>query len=1044
VNCHRQNPLHCVVWWWVHGDTVSVCCADRRPEGRTFVRRMETSLVDPDPVGLRQWLELDIGELPAADADSRGTALRRHVRETLEQEGLTREFFEGFRSALDRLTEELSDGPTDDRLRHDVALATLLRLVFLYFLQHREVLDRDRRFVVRHLREARADGRNFYDSVLRPLFFGALNCSPADRSGGARELGELPFLNGGLFEPLPVEREHPNLTWPNEVWKEVVEDLLERYHFTADEGAEEDECRAVDPEMLGKVFEGLMYGESRHRSGSFYTPRDVVRRLVLDALEAHLTDETALSEEVARNLLHGDAPEEIDTNQREAVVERLRDTTILDPAVGTGAFLLESLRRLANCYDALEATPPGCPPDADPFERRTHIVHRHLFGVDVQRTAVRICELRLWLALFAADSTEPGAIDDLPALPNLSHRIGCGNSLLSPRDLVDLAVDTDVPASAWAPGLDWGTRQRYRDRVRRTQSEFLRAHGPEKADLRSRIEELEDEFQRKCLEARLDHLEERVDPLDRLADSTDLFGGDRTLSDDQQARREELREAIETVRETLEDIQAERSRSAAFDYAARFGPAVDDEGFDIVVTNPPWVRANRLEPSERQLLKSRYRSYSNDLWPRAEELGIRVPFGTQTDLAALFVERSLELLRPGGRFAGLLPAKVYRSLHGAGVRELIGTHDVESIEDFSNADRQIFDATVYPSVLHLKKGRDEQSEPRDRTRSSRTSSTQIERVDHERPVEMSVWSGRDRGSWEVTRDELFALGDHPAEPWIFAPPHVSRLLSEMRDESTALGSVEALQPSRGIMTGCNEVFLHSEEEARNLLDDDLEAWSRPVVEGRDVREGNVSSDRRLLWPYEAPDRPCEDLPEALHRHFDEHREELEGRADHRDSGPLWQLFRLKPGLDAPKVVWRDLGPQLEAAVVGAESVPLNTVYFIAASDQRRARTLTALFNSEPIRAAAYALGERARGGWRRHFCWVVRMLPVPDSLARWFDDGDFDLPEPGPARRFVLAAENATATSPPASVSASIFGLDASALDAMRDWRTASPDEEAA
>ncbi|MFB6351754.1 MAG: hypothetical protein ABEK29_08205, partial [Bradymonadaceae bacterium] len=303
LDAQKRNPSECLIWWLVDDTSISVAVASRNRDGRVYLRRMETRMEAPDPVGLRQWVELRVDDLVDADTADPGRAMRRHVESVLDQEGITREFFDGFREALETLTTELQQGPEDEEARHDIALATLLRLVFLYFLQQRGALDDDRRFVLRHYRAACADDAGFYRSVLHPLFFGALNCTPDERDGRADRLGRLPFLNGGLFEPIPAEREHPQLDWPETVWPDIIEGLFERFHFTVDEGVGADEHRAVDPEMLGKVFEGLMYGQRRHQSGSFYTPRDIVREVVVGTLTTHLSEEIGIEESMLRRAI---------------------------------------------------------------------------------------------------------------------------------------------------------------------------------------------------------------------------------------------------------------------------------------------------------------------------------------------------------------------------------------------------------------------------------------------------------------------------------------------------------------------------------------------------------------------------------------------------------------------------------------------------------------------------------------------------------------------------------------------------------------------
>src|SRR5690606_29245491 len=134
----------------------------------------------------------------------------------------------------------------------------------------------------------------FYRAALCPLFFGALNTRPERRDAAARALGELPYLNGGLFERHALERRFPDLDLPDQATAAVFDELLERYRFTARDAAEaaaEPGIPAeggVDPEMLGRVFEELMAAERRGATGTYYTPAPVVARLVREALTAYV------------------------------------------------------------------------------------------------------------------------------------------------------------------------------------------------------------------------------------------------------------------------------------------------------------------------------------------------------------------------------------------------------------------------------------------------------------------------------------------------------------------------------------------------------------------------------------------------------------------------------------------------------------------------------------------------------------------------------------------------------------------------------------
>lgn len=1037
----RVNAEELVIWWWTREETLTVALLDTYADGREFVRRMDIDRRDPDAVGVAQLGALSIRDLrDAEDADpdlpDRSAMLRRHIAEVLAQERLTREFFAGFTRALDTLCAEMIDGPDAAEDRHDIALATLLRLVFLYFLQIRGALDGDRRFVLRKLREARAEQRNFYRNILRPLFFDALNQPLASRDTTVGALGEFPFLNGGLFEPLPAENLHPELSWPDAVWVQIIEDLLEHYHFAVEEMEGADEQRAVDPEMLGRVFEGLMYGASRQKSGSFYTPRDVVRKLVDEAMGGYLRDTTRLDDAQIHAMLAGN-PLVIGEALREEVRQALSTVRILDPAVGTGAFLLEALQVLRRCNASLihDERRASDDPLAE-YRAVRSLIHTHLFGVDIQHTAVRLCELRLWLLLL---TTLPGmAIERLPPLPNLSHKICTGNSLLSPNDLLHLRSGRSTFASdTQLLGQEYGGKsmREWLTELSRMQQAYLTAHGAPKLEVRKQLARLEATIQHTMLAARRARLSARLEPLTQLAASHDLFGEAVELQTEQLAERNDLAAQIEAIDAAIESLKAGRESSLTFDYATRFGQLLEDGGFDIIITNPPWVRAQNIDAAHADVLRARYACQGGELWASARQAGIRAPFGPQVDLAALFLERSLELLRPGGRLCGLVPAKLFRSLHGAALRAQLAQHTIVALEDFSDGSRRIFDATVYPAMLHLQKcehnpGIGHQSRvDSTRARASRRAPS--------RPgtsTKLTVWRGDSATSWRSETPALFAACGQPGAPWLLAEPRALRLFERMRAVSETLGEVPALQPSRGLFTGCNDVFIHDDAATRALLGNDFDAFSRPVLSGRDVRPWSVKTPQRILWPYDAALELRNDLPDALQAHFSTHATRLKGRSDFRSDSPLYQMFRVKTDLLKPKVVWRDLSPKLEAALAPAEVVALNTVYFIALEDMRRARLFAALLNSAPMRAMAYALAERARGGWRRHFAWVMRLLPVPRRIVELIDGKD-DLQLLAFEQELRGDTTSAHATARLDLLAGELFGLEPDDVDYLRAWR---------
>ncbi len=985
-------PESCLMWWWTSASEWTALVVSRDHRGRR-IQRLALERDDPDEVGVLKWLAISPQRRAGAEPVA-AESFRSHFQEVLDQDGVTRRFFQRFAELLDRLKAEMIAGPDDPEERHDVALVTLLRVVFLYFLQARGALDGDRRYVRRRLESARAD--SFYRTVLRPLFFGALNRPTGARDEAAGALGELPFLNGGLFEPSPVELRHPELDWPDEIFADLIRGFLERHRFAVEWSGEEELSHAVDPEMLGKVFEGLMYGDRRQRSGSFYTPRHVVAAMVVDILAAWLAEKSGLPEEVVTSLMSGDEDEvALSGGEIRSLRKALKELTILDPAVGTGAFLLEALRRLKEIEEHLDRAAGITRTPGQRYERLCRLVHDHLFGVDIQPTAVRLCELRVWLAMLASLPELPARA--MPPLPNLSHRFCVGNSLLDTLDWTRLRVG-DRGGLAMVPPDPQSDR--LTAELAELQEAYVGAHGAEKAELRRALREAEQAMQADLIRRRLDHLRRGAEPLQRLSESRELFDDESQIKPGQREELDRILQEMDALQGAAKDLEEGRREAAAFSFDGRFAPVMAAGGFAVILTNPPWVRSGAIDGATRRLYGARYRCDDHRLWPGAAELGIRATFGNQTDLSILFLERSLELLQPRGRLCALVPVKLFRSLHGSALRGMLTDHHLEALEDFSESHDSLFDAATYPSMLRVKKAEQARA-------SSARSPEQPE-------LQVRVWRGQDRRCFQVTPRDLAVWGEDPREPWVLVPPEIQEIFAAMRRASRPLGALD-LPIRRGVMTGCNRAFLISEEEALRFSPDLRERFLRPVLQGRDIGHKSASghSGQRLIWPVGEDGEILAELPGELQDHFEAHRQSLEGRADFR-GGPIWEIFRRHAEIEEPGVAWPDLGQELTATVVDGPTICMNTVYFIPTKTAELAQGLVHLFHSEPFRAMAWALGERARGEWRRHFAWVLRLMPVPRRWSRW-RAGDDPVPSPGDC--------------------AAMFGLDEAALGRLRRWR---------
>ena len=820
-------------------------------------------------------------------------ALSLRIGEVLASEGVTPRFFRAFRSTLDRLTERLST-PRSHVDRHALALTALTRVLFLYFIQSKGWLDGDTRYVARLLDRALTSRRHFHRSFLHALCFGALNRPAASRSAAARALGRIPFLNGGLFEPSALERQYGPAIWSNAEWRAAFDDLFERFHFSV---REHDAGEFVAPDMLGRVFEGVMDSDVRHATGSYYTPAALVREVVRAGLEAALTHRLGLSPSAAAQWVHeGVAPKP---------APDLGGLTVLDPAGGSGAFLLGALDELVT----LRRTAG----DGPLLAVRRDVLAHSLFGVDLTPTAVRLTELRLWLALVADEDSAD--FPSIAPLPNLDGHVRQGDTLLDPLMLAASLGGRAVRAGA--------AEARRLEGARRS---LFQLAGPEKRAAQAELNRAEAALARKLLDDGRAALEGAINELLTLARSRDLFGRRHGITVDQRLRLTRLRQSLKEVRASQRKLRLEGA-APFFSFESHFADVMLRGGFDLVTGNPPWVRAERLPPRVRETLASRY-----SCWRPAATRG----FAHLPDLAVAFTERALELVRPGGGVVALLvPAKFATSGYAEPLRQrLAHATRIERAVPLADPVAQTFGAAVYPMAL--------------------------------------VAARADPAGVETTGT---ALGPKPAVPtvpqrqlqntgpWILIAG-AERIMRRLRSQFPIVR--DRWTPQLGVKTGADDLFLLDQERP----------GTRPAVRGRDISAWRCKPRRHVIWTHGADGRPLARLSREFFERLSTHEERLRLRSDYR-GGPPWQLFRTALGFAAHRVVWPDLGRRLGAVVPPSEVVPLNTVYGIATRESADAAALAALFNSCWLTALARLVADPARGGFRRFNARVVGGLPVP-------------------------------------------------------------------
>jgi hypothetical protein len=647
--------------------------------------------------------------------------------------------------------------------------------------------------------------------------------------------------------------------------------------------------------MLGRVFEGLMARDRRRSQGTYFTPRDLLRETVERTLAAALAGRDA------------------------AAVRRIR---ILDPAVGSGAFLLEALTQVERVRAVL------CP-DERPTERRRAIVRDNLFGVDVDPMAVRLAELRLWLALVVHDDAR---LEEVAPLPNLDQNLRQGDSLISP---LDLPRGRGGPPAATVAA------------VAERRLAYFAATGREKAALARAITANERALALDTADAGIAALTTRL--ADAADPGRDLFGR-------RPARSPNVTRRIRTWRRERRELMAARRRIAFegrlpfFACDVHFAPVMAEGGFDVVLGNPPWIRGERLPITVRSALASRFEAYR----PATDRKG----FAHLPDLSVAFVERALALARPGGVVGFLVPSKLLRSGYAGPLRAMIRrTATVIALADRAHDARTGFAATVFPLMIVLRK---ETAAP------DQTAETSVVGA-----------SGRRLAGAAAQRD--LGLDEAPSRaPWLALPGDMVRAIRQTLRAGPRLGS--AFRPTLGVKTGANEVFLR--DDARR---DELPPSCRvAAVQGRDVAPFAVRPGAWLLAALAHDGMPLEQAPRDVRDYLAPFAGRLAKRTDARGEVP-WALFRTDILRSPFLVIWRDIAPRLEAAVLcrdgPAAPIPLNTCYGVAVPDAFTAHWLAGHLNSAPIRNLASALAERASGGAFRFSAGVVASLPIPAHRA---------------------------------------------------------------
>ena len=645
--------------------------------------------------------------------------LQKKHDEAFDVEEVTKEFFNTFVDMFHLLRKDLARSNPAYAARADEEAQIILdRLMFLYFIQKKGWLDGSKDYLYQKFLEIDKKGSDdfsFYQQILLPLFMALSNPDPGFR----KHLGDIPFLNGGLFEVSPFHSKLPfSLKIPNTVFKSIFNDLLERFNFTVREDTPLDVEVAIDPEMLGRVFENLILQlekdkDLRKITGSYYSLRVVVHFMCQQSLKEYLFSEwlrsytprpvepgrlplksTSPQKELSDMLLEKQEEEhrkkieflyalnpadqlseeeinqlcaQITINDARVLRELIRKAYILDPAVGSGAFLVGMLHEMISIIKLLDLRELGSEKILQPnytYELKREIIENCLYGVDIQERAVRICELRLWLSLVVDYERESG--EDVPPLPNLSYKVRCGDSLIEKLFGYNVQLDQLVRTNRGRQLIDEIREDK--------EAYFLTRDIEEKKKKELAI------LYKQCELAEMLIKEKRSWLKDFGGVQSGVFGETAKERQQREEKRKELEEydrILYQAENTKKKVQAmlqgkmtaflddihrlRQSLGISFIWNLDFAEVFKDrDGFDIVIANPPYISFGLRDVGKA---KGEWADYMRNNYPNSAEYKLSI--------YAIFMNKGLQLLKDKGILSFITPDSFLLGRYFSKIRNFI-------------------------------------------------------------------------------------------------------------------------------------------------------------------------------------------------------------------------------------------------------------------------------------------------------------------------------------------------------------------------------------
>ena len=1025
INRQIRQPIMVI---FRYGGVLTLAIINRRQHRRDPLKQVlekvtlikDINLNQPKRAHIDIVSELDLQRLAENESVRNFDTLHKAWEITLNTEALNRQFYRDLEEWYNWAKAECTFPDSENDMQ---VIRMITRLLFIWFLKEKGLVPDnlfENKGTLVHLEDFDLETSDYYQAVLQNLFFATLNTPIDERVFSRRNrqdhrnkskyryedllqnpnefleyLKQVPFVNGGLFDCLDTfeatgyggERidcftDNPNhrqrLHVPAKLFFDAeygIFPLFNRYKFTVEENTPVEQEVALDPELLGQVFENLLGAynpetqtTARRTTGSYYTPRQIVDYMVDEALIAYFlqkvdsydNDKKYFEDRLRDDLLAYDQQGRIDKsddhlideNEIEPIIAAIDELKIIDPAVGSGAFPMGILNKLVLILKKLDPqnehwkqrqlqqvakindpevqdstakaieevfSEANCYND---YGRKLYLIQNCIYGVDIQPIAITIAKLRFFISLIIDQVPNDNPNDNygIRPLPNLEVKFVAANTLigLNRRETQLLLGTNEIEA--------------VRESISRIRERYFMAN-----TRRQKLELIDEEKVRRA---------ELTQLLARGTEQGILRETDATV---------EMADRIASW-----DPYDQNAAADFFDTEWIFGIK---DGFDIAIGNPPYIRHERI----RHLRPALQRQFGD--------------FFTNTaDISVYFYKRAAELLRNGGFLTYICTNKFMRSGYGRNLRQFLTTDmSLRILLDFGSV--SVFDTAVDTCIVLVEKC--------------------LPAANHAvRAVTLRETSD-DFNVREAFQDQAFPIqiAQLSSEEWTVAHPDTLALIEKL--QSTGRSFNEAVQGKFyfGIKTGCNDAFIINATTRDCLIAENIDSHEliKLLLRGRDLRRWEAAfADEYLIaiassanneWPWsnavtvsEAEQVFSETYP-AIYQHLSGYRERLVARAD--QGMFYWELRSCAyyAEFDKPKIVYPDISSSMRACYDTTKALCLQSAYILPTNDF----SLLAILNSRLFDWYAkhkfQSLNDPWAGGGLRFIAQYMRHAPIADRTS---------------------------------------------------------------